>query len=830
MNEDVQELQRDALSAQTALVACGWTALLVGTLIQRELTKAGWPALPLLLAGLGVVGADVLRRRGQLRAAAWSLIAGTLAGPAAFTLLYGIQPVVLALLTVPVLAANLLLPPRNTVRVASLAVALMAALAISQPERDLRAIATALGQSTAPAFLVLLTAAMLVFNALNVRSLVEWAMDSQRKDARRAELFRQQQEQLRHAMDEIEAANFQLRVLNVQLAEARRVAELANQLKTRFLANVSHELRAPLHVILGLTEAALDTPRLQQEELSPALLRDMRYIHQSGQHLHRLINDLLDLSRAEINALELYPETIDPRAMLAEVFAGMAESQDQREVAWRLELPERLPLIQADPVRLRQILFNLLSNAARFTERGSIRLGAAAEPPFLHLWVADTGQGIPVDQQERIFEPFTTDAASRRAGGVGLGLSITRRLVALHHGSLTLESQPGLGSTFHVYLPLPDLAGQAAQPAEASQPIMLLISSRQEIAPEIAAIVERQGVPLRQAHDLAALRTHLADGQPVGVIWDLSRATAADWPMIQHLRSHPALSCLPLLLYGQADAGPPNLASGVTEVLIKPLAETTLVQSVHALRPAASDGPILIVDDDPHARSSYRAVLQQVFPQHAVLEAIDGADALETLQHVRPCLVILDLMMPHVDGFAVLEELRTRPATQRIPVLVLSGRVLSQEDIERLRYSHVTFHSKETLSPQELAEQAARVAAQRNELPAATSQIVKQALAYIHAHFDQPLSRQAIAAHVGVNQRYLTDIFHQEMGISLWEYLNRFRIAQAKRLLLASDRSISDIAGQVGFDDAAYFTRVFRRITGLSPRAFRARPVAEADS
>jgi signal transduction histidine kinase len=163
------------------------------------------------------------------------------------------------------------------VRVASLAVALMAALAISQPERDLRAIATALGQSAAPAFLVLLTAAMLVFNALNVRSLVEWAMDSQRKDARRAELFRQQQEQLRHAMDEIEAANFQLRVLNVQLAEARRVAELANQLKTRFLANVSHELRAPLHVILGLTEAALDTPRLQQEELSPALLRDMRY-------------------------------------------------------------------------------------------------------------------------------------------------------------------------------------------------------------------------------------------------------------------------------------------------------------------------------------------------------------------------------------------------------------------------------------------------------------------------------------------------------------------------------------------------------------------------
>src|SRR5581483_11783291 len=171
-----------------------------------------------------------------------------------------------------------------------------------------------------------------------------------------------------------------------------------------------------------------------------------------------------DLSLAEINELDLFPEPIDTHKFLTEVFESMHESLASSDaVAWQLELPSQLPLIQADPVRLRQALLNLLSNARKYTSRGSITLGAAVIPPQLQLWIADTGVGIPVDLQERIFEPFVTSVQSpHRPDGVGLGLSLTRRLVALHGGTMSLESRPGQGSTFHVYLPLPSLAGRLA--------------------------------------------------------------------------------------------------------------------------------------------------------------------------------------------------------------------------------------------------------------------------------------------------------------------------------------------------------------------------------
>ena len=243
--------------------------------------------------------------------------------------------------------------------------------------------------------------------------------------------------------------------------EARAVAEKADQIKTRLLANVSHELRTPLNIILGYSSTALTALDSNQANLSASLQRDLRQIYASSEHLLRIINDLLDLSRAEFNELDLFPETIQTRAFLEETFRSVTESRTVKaEVTWRLQLPDQLPLIQADPVRLRQVLFNLLNNSNKFTTEGEIVLGAEITPPHVHIWVRDTGDGIPIEMQERIFEPFVTSLqAKRRNEGIGLGLSVTRRLVLLHGGTITLESQPGHGSTFHVYVPLPSLSG-----------------------------------------------------------------------------------------------------------------------------------------------------------------------------------------------------------------------------------------------------------------------------------------------------------------------------------------------------------------------------------
>jgi len=255
------------------------------------------------------------------------------------------------------------------------------------------------------------------------------------------------------------------------------VAAVAYQQKTRLLATVSHELRAPLNLIIGYSEAGLSAANSHNAEVPAALLHDLYRIHQSGTHLTRLIADLLDLSRAEIGELDLAPEPIAPRPFLEEVFRSIAESGAARtEVEWRLKLPGRLPMLEADPVRLRQILLNLLSNARTFTTSGQITLGAEVLLPHLHIWVEDTGRGIPIGMQERIFEPFVTGArGGDQAEGIGLGLCITRQLVQLHRGSISLESQPGQGSTFHIYLPLPSLHGRLAMPPPSAQPVLLLI-------------------------------------------------------------------------------------------------------------------------------------------------------------------------------------------------------------------------------------------------------------------------------------------------------------------------------------------------------------------
>lgn len=605
---------------------------------------------------------------------------------------------------------------------------------------------------------------------------------------------------------------------------ARALAEKADQLKTRLLANVSHELRTPLNVILGYSSAALSTPNPYATELPAALIHDLQQVYHSGEHLIHVINDLLDLSRAEIDELDLFPEPINTSVFLADVFQGMANSAAHGDVQWRLELRTPLPLIQADPVRLRQILLNLLSNASKFTRYGTIVLGADLEPPHLHLWVGDTGAGIPIDLQTRIFEPFVTGGSGKRrqeGAGVGLGLSISRRLVALHGGSMSLESQPGCGSTFHIYLPLPSVSGQIVSIPAGARPTLVLLGGSEQPATQVAELCQRQGwglAPLAPGDDLEAL---LSTIQPVSVAWNLEQASLRDWSLIQQIRSMPQLSQLPLIVYGQAQPTQAGLSAGLTSFLVKPLSRQSLIEGLNALRPAEADGSVLIVDDDPQALHMYQGIVAGALPNYSIYTADGGVAAIERLAAVPPSLVILDLMMPEIDGFAVIEHMRGQPQLRRVPVLVMSGRTLTFDDIRRLDHAFVTFHSKAIISTEETAASLHRALSGADALPQQTSTLVKHALAYLQQYHSQPISRQELATAIGVSKDYLSHIFHQELGFSPWEYLNRYRIQQAKTLLRATNRSITEIATQVGFDDLSYFSRVFNKHTGCSPRAYR---------
>lgn len=604
---------------------------------------------------------------------------------------------------------------------------------------------------------------------------------------------------------------------------ARATAEQADQLKTRLLANVSHELRTPLNVILGYSSAALTMLDPVPTILPLELRGDLRQIQRAGQHLIRVINDLLDLSRAEINELDLFPEPIDTRPFLADVFADMVRSvAPTGELAWQLDLPERLPLIQADPVRLRQALLNLLSNAQKYTEQGQIVLGAEVQPPQLHIWVRDTGAGIAPDLQERIFEPFVTGVQSnRRPEGVGLGLSITRRLVALHGGTMALESEPEHGSSFHIYLPLPSMAGRATMLPAAGQPALGLIGAQPTAQAAVAELCRHQGWALVRLRGGDELIRQIERYTLVALAWELASASVGDWAVLQQLRSLPQLSQLPLILYGQPPQGAPELGSGLTNFLLKPLSGQALIDAIAAMEPGLASGSVLIVDDDPQARTMYQELIGRALPQHSVRMAAGGAAALTLLAEAAPSLVILDLMMPDIDGFSVLEQLRARPQTRRVPVIVMSGHPLSLEDIGRLDHAHVTFQSKGILAPAELSAALQRALAGDDALPPITSLLVKHAISYIQQNYHQALSRHELASAIGVSKDYLSHIFHQELGISPWDFLNRYRVRQAKQLLRSTSHSITEIAALVGLDDLSYFSRVFTRHAGCSPRAYR---------
>jgi YesN/AraC family two-component response regulator len=326
--------------------------------------------------------------------------------------------------------------------------------------------------------------------------------------------------------------------------------------------------------------------------------------------------------------------------------------------------------------------------------------------------------------------------------------------------------------------------------------------------------------------------------QPVALAWDLEHARPGDWAIIQQVRSHPQMCQIPFMLFRKDARGdaPPTAAADaagaarMTNILIKPLKAKTLADLIQSLQPTPAGGAILIVDDDPQAREVYQRLIAARFPGFPVVTAEDGNMALDWLERETPGLVLLDLSMPHVDGFTVLEHLRANQRTHMVPVIVLTGRLLNYEDIQRLDHSQVILQFKDVLSDEQTVASVQRAFAGAETIPQPTSQLVKMALAYIQQHYAHTLSRAEIAAAVGVSEDYLSRIFSRETGVTPWEYLNRYRLQQARRLLRETEKNVTWIAAQVGFEDPAYFSRVFQRSEGCSPREYRTRAEAQTTS
>jgi YesN/AraC family two-component response regulator len=257
-------------------------------------------------------------------------------------------------------------------------------------------------------------------------------------------------------------------------------------------------------------------------------------------------------------------------------------------------------------------------------------------------------------------------------------------------------------------------------------------------------------------------------------------------------------------------------------LVVKPASTQALWAAIQPNVPELATGSVLIVDDDARARQLTQEAVQQGLPDYVLHTAVNGAEGLAAMLHNPPDLVVLDLMMPEMDGFEVLERMRSDARTRQIPVVILSSRQLSLADIKRLEnFTAVTLRSKDVFTQDEIAASVHQALFGEDVLPPQTSALAKQAVAYLHQNYARPLSRQEIADELGMSEDYFSRTFNMELGISPWDYLNRYRVAQAKLLLTNTPESVQRISRRVGFTDPAYFSRVFRKLVGASPSVYR---------
>ncbi len=616
-----------------------------------------------------------------------------------------------------------------------------------------------------------------------------------------------------------------------QATEGRRLAEEANGMKSRFLSTISHELRMPLNLIVGLSSMVLRESEEREPPLPEPTRDDLDRIHAYAQHLGGLIGDVIDLATSDAGQLRLNNTTVDLGQALRLVVESGNQLAAAKGLAWEAHLPTTGPWVWGDPTRLRQVALNLITNAVKFTTSGGVRLWLEAGPDSVTVRVQDTGLGIPPAEQGAIFDDFRQSARSvaRGYGGLGLGLAISKRLVELHGGTLALHStgDDGSGSTFSFTLPtLPPPLAQARRRAHgpSAEQRVAVLTNRPNSSEHLRQHLHGRGFPVQtvlMARD-TDWRAQLDEGCPDTIILDVSTDVALSWEALQEIKGRQTLVGIPILLFSSSQREGSVLE---LDYLTKPieLADLTRALDHHWLMAdtAQPTHTILVVDDEPHTLEMHARIVQAHSSANRVLKARDGKEALALLHREIVDLLLLDLQMPEMDGFAVLEAMREMESTRQIPVIVVTGKVLTEADMARLNQGVAAVLGKGLFSIEETIAHISAALEHKRRLSGEAQRLVRSAMAYLHANFTEAISRRDIAQHVGITEDHLTFCFRQELGTTPIEYLQRYRINQAKRLLKEGPQPITRIALDVGFSDSGYFSRIFRRETGMSPEQFR---------